>query len=194
MHDIEPYFKWRDHYVAAEDQHSPFHGQQYDEFKFSTKIYNYYIHPQWDHFGSQTLYIKVLYVDYLKGYAIMELIGEWNDCIGNDIMYLKREIIDKMLHYDITKFVVICDNVLNFHASDDSYYEEWWDDVKEEDGWICLVNTFEHVAREMDNERLNYYVNYGPFFNDFEWRRMTPQIVFQQVAQLISSSVKGLNN
>lgn len=193
MHDIEPYFKWRDDYIASEDSLSPFYGQTYNEFQFTTKIYNYYIHPQWDEFGSQTLYIKVLYVDYEKGYAIMELIGEWNDCIGNDIMYLKREVIDKMIKRDITKFVVICDNVLNYHASDDSYYEEWWDDVKDEDGWVCFVNTFDHVSHEMDNERLNYYVNYGIDFNDIDWRQKTPKMVYKDIKTRLTQGIKGLS-
>ena len=61
------------------------------------KIYNFLLHPQWDEFGSLTLYLKVLYADYDKGFCIIELIGEWNDAIYNDIMILKREIIDLML-------------------------------------------------------------------------------------------------
>jgi hypothetical protein len=55
MHDIEPYYHWRDRYVAAEDKESPFYGRQYSEFEFSQQIYNYYIHPQWDDFGSPKL-------------------------------------------------------------------------------------------------------------------------------------------
>ena len=76
MHDIEPYYRWRSHYVASEDPRSPFHGRVYSEFQFTEKIYNYYIHPQWDGFGSATLYLKILYVDYDEGYAMIELIGE----------------------------------------------------------------------------------------------------------------------
>lgn len=192
MHVIEPYFKWRDEYIASEDEQSPFYGQTYDEFTFSTKVYNYFIHPQWDHFGSQTLYIKVIYVDYAQGFAIMELIGEWNDCLGNDVMYLKREVIDKMIDRDINKFIISCENVLNYHASDDSYYEEWWDDIKDENGWVCLINTFDHVADEMNNERLNYYINYGPEFNNIEWRTTSPQLAFLKVEDVLQRSTKGL--
>ena len=54
-----------------------FYGRQYDEFKFTNKIYNYFIHPQWDDFGSATLYAKILYVEYDEGYAVIELMGEW---------------------------------------------------------------------------------------------------------------------
>src|SRR5678810_1387575 len=81
MHDIEPYYNWRHIYVSEEDQRSPFYGREYSEFVFSQTVYNYYIHPQWDEFGSSTLYIKVLMADYTSGYAIIEMIGEWNDCL-----------------------------------------------------------------------------------------------------------------
>jgi hypothetical protein len=64
MHDIEPHFKWQNEYISSEDKLSPFHGRIYDEFRFTQKIYNYFIHPQWDEFGSQTLYMKILFVDY----------------------------------------------------------------------------------------------------------------------------------
>src|SRR6185436_15460487 len=125
MHDIEPYFQWIDAYVAADDKRSPLYGRVYDEFEFTNTIYNYYIHPQWDEFGSSTLYLKILYVDYFDKTAIIELIGEWNDCLHNDIMFLKREVIDSLTYNGINKFVLIGENVLNFHAGDDDYYEEW---------------------------------------------------------------------
>jgi len=132
MHDIEPYYHWRDHYVASEDDMSPFYGREYNEFQYTNRIYNYFIHPQWDDFGSPTLYMKILYADYEDGYAIIELIGEWNDCLQNDIMLLKREIADYLYEVGIKKYVLICENVLNFHGSDEGYYEEWQQDVTED--------------------------------------------------------------
>ena len=64
MHDIEPFYNWRHLYVSEEDERSPFYGRIYSEFEFTQTIYNYYIHPQWDEFGSRTLYMKVLLADY----------------------------------------------------------------------------------------------------------------------------------
>src|ERR1700741_550312 len=119
MHEIEPYYNWRHLYTAEEDENSPFYGREYSEFEFSNTIYNYYIHPQWDDFGSQTLYIKILFVDYDQKYAVIEFIGEWNDAINNDIMLLKRDIVESMMRYGINKFILIGENVLNFHVSDD---------------------------------------------------------------------------
>jgi len=87
-------------------------------------VYNYYIHPQWDEFGSKTLYLKILYTDYDAKFAIIELIGEWNDTIENDIMELKREVLDKLMAEGIIKFILIAENVFNFHSGDKDYYEE----------------------------------------------------------------------
>ena len=104
MHDIEPYYHWRHLYTAEADPRSIFYGRTYSEFEFSQTVYNYYIHPQWDEFGSKTLYLKILYADYDAKFAIIEFIGEWNDTIENDIMELKREIIDHLSKKGICKF------------------------------------------------------------------------------------------
>ena len=78
MHDLEPHFRWRDQYIAAADKRSPFYGRTYNEFQYGLQLYNFYLHPQWDEFGSNTLYAKILFVDYDEGYALIELMGEWN--------------------------------------------------------------------------------------------------------------------
>lgn len=192
MHDIEPYYHWLEYYSAAEDKQSPFYGRKYDEFSFTKKIYNYFIHPQWDEFGSNTLYMKILYADYAEGFAIIELIGEWNDCLTNDVMFLKRHIADHLIDHGVHKFILLCEHVLNFHGSDDCYYEEWFDDIKEEEGWVCLVNTLDHVSVEMNSFHVNYYVSYGEPFNHINWRKMTPQTLFLTVDQLIHKQTRAL--
>ena len=109
MHDIEPYYHWRHLYTAEADPRSIFFGRAYSEFEFSQTVYNYYIHPQWDEFGSKTLYLKILYADYDAKFAIIEFIGEWNDTIENDIMELKREVFDKLMAEGIIKFILIAE-------------------------------------------------------------------------------------
>lgn len=174
MHTIEPYYLWRDYYSSEDDEHSPFYGRTYSEFEFSNTIYNFYIHPQWDEFGSPTLYIKVLFADYEKGYVIIEMIGEWNDAIGNDIMFLKTDIINPMMNAGISKFIVIGEHVLNFHASDDCYYEEWYDDINEHNGYIAFVNFHQHVLDEMKTARIQHYVKFGNQLNEVDWRTVKP--------------------
>jgi hypothetical protein len=149
MHTLEPFYNWRHLYIADEDEQSPFYGNTYSEFEFSKTVYNYYIHPQWDEFGSRTLYIKVLFVDYEIGVAFIEFIGEWNDAIEDDIMELKREIIDLFIPKGIFKFVMIAENIFNFHSGETDYYEEWSEDITEHDGWICYLNLQEVGFQEM---------------------------------------------
>ena len=192
MHTIEPYFKWRDLYISSEDSKSPFYRREYNEFSFTQKIYNYFIHPQWDDFGSTTLYLKIIFVDYHKKYAIIELLGEWNDCIHNDIMYLKREVMDMLSESGISYYILVCDNVLNFHGSDDCYYEEWYEDISECNGWICCINTFDHVLHEMQDTGLQYFMNIGPHLNGVPWRGKQPKHLFNEIKARLQNSVKQL--
>jgi hypothetical protein len=134
MHEIEPYFNWRHLYISSEDERSSFYEREYNEFEYTEQIYNYVLHPQWDNIGSPSLFLKILYTDYDEGYTIIELIGEWNDAINNDIMIFKRDIVEHLMYEGVDKFILIGENVLNFHYSDDCYYEEWFDEL--EDGYI----------------------------------------------------------
>ncbi len=179
MHFIEPFYNWRGYYIASEDSASPFYGRDYSEFTFTDHIYNYVIHPQWDSIGSPTLYIKILFVDYEESFAIIEMIGEWNDAIENDIMTFKRDIIEPIMSHGINKFILIGENVLNFHYSDDCYYEEWFDEVEE--GWIALVNFHDHVIREFEKIHLDSYFVMGGELEDEEWRTMLPLDFFTKV-------------
>ena len=184
MHNIEPFYSWRELYVADEDELSPYYGAEHSEFEFSNTIYNYYIHPQWDQFGSSTLYLKVLYVDYERHFAIIEFIGEWNDALYNDVMYLKREVIESMLRHGVNKFILIGENVLNFHGSDDCYYEEWFQDV--EDGWIAAINFRDHVMIEMKKFNLDSYMVTGGQLDEMVWRSLNPVDFFNRVENVIS--------
>ena len=183
MHTLEPYYNWRQYYVSSEDEKSPFYAREYDEFRYSQVIYNYYIHPQWDDFGSGSLYLKILFADYSTGFAAIEFIGEWNDCLHNDIMLLKRKVIDVLLSEGIDKYVLICENVLNFHSSDDCYYEEWFQDC--EDGWICMINVRDHLVEEMNSINLRHYVNMGPEFDLINWRSFKPIHLYMLLDKLI---------
>jgi hypothetical protein len=183
MHELEPYFGWRDFYVASEDERSPFYERQYSEFEFTHQIYNHLIHPQWDSIESQTLFVKILFAEYEEGYAIVELLGEWNDLLYNDIMLLKRDLADELIFQGIHKFILIGENVLNFHASDDCYYEEWFEDIQEEDGWIALVNFRDHVLEEMEQARIGHYFLMGGNLQELGWRTSRPEAFFESIAQ-----------
>lgn len=188
MHEIEPYYNWRHLYISEEDKLSPFFGKSHSEFEYTQTVYNYFIHPQWDDFGSPTLYIKILFCDYEQGFAIIEMIGEWNDAIENDIMLLKREIIDKMISKNIHKFILIGENVLNFHSSDDCYYEEWHEDIYEEGGWIMMLDLPAQSKSDFSTIGVQRYID----FIDFpDWRTYTPSNLFIKIDNLV---LKKLNN
>ncbi len=187
MHHVEPHYNWRCYYIASEDPSSPFYGREYSEFEFNNAVYNFYIHPQWDSIGSPTLFIKILFTDYDSGFVIIALLGEWNDAIENDIMILKRDIIEPITEQGITKFILIGENVLNFHYSDDCYYEEWFDEV--EDGWIAMVNFHEHVITEFERANIDHYFLMGGELEEIEWRTYLPQQFFDKVSSLVNNRI-----
>lgn len=178
MHDIEPFYNWRHIYISEEDQYSPFYGRVYSEFEFTQTIYNYYIHPQWDEFGSKTLYLKVLMADYEEHYVIIELIGEWNDAIENDIMTLKRDVVDVFLANGINKFILVTENVLNFHNGDKDYYEEWFEEVTDENGWIVCLNMPEQTQYDFRKAKLSYYIE---LIELPDWRIYKPFHLFKKI-------------
>lgn len=182
MHLLEPHFNWRYMYNAEEDKRSPFYGVVHSEFEFSATVYNYYIHPQWEDFGSNTLYLKIIYVDYELHFAIIEMIGEWNDAIENDIMELKREVIDKLAHYNIIKYILITENILNFHSGDKDYYEEWFENVTDENGWIVSLNMPEQSQYDFRKRKLNYYIE---LMEIPEWRTYKPYHLFKKIDEWI---------
>ncbi|NBU35572.1 MAG: hypothetical protein EBS35_03235 [Bacteroidetes bacterium] len=192
MHDLEPFFRWIDDYSAAKDERSPFFQTTYNEFYFENKIYNYLIHPQWDDIGSETLYIKILWVDYDLKFCIIEFLGEWNDCIEEDCQTLKRNIIDKMLVYDIVHFILIGENILTFHSGDDDYYQEWIEDISEEGGWVALLNLPKHVYADFKDARIHHLFFMGTDYNTFNWRVYKPTAIFQLLEERIQGSIKSL--
>lgn len=181
MHEIEPYYNWRQYYTAEEDARSPFHGTEHSEFEFSHAVYDHAIHPQWDAFGSSTLYLKVLYADYEEGHVVIELIGEWNDLLHNDIMYLKRDVVEPMLAEGLDKFILIGENVLNFHAGEEDYYAEWFEEATDAGGWVALVNFLKHVREELHTADLDQYLLIGGELDHMPWRTMEPDGLIEKV-------------
>lgn len=185
MHDIEPFWNWRHKYVAEEDERSPFFGEEHSEFHFTNAVYDHLIHPQWDGMGSSTLYLKLLFADYEEGGAIIELIGEWNDLLHNDVMILKRNIIEHLMAQGISKFVLIGENVLNFHSSDEEYYSEWYEEVSDAGGWIALLNLRPHVLQDLQSANIDQYFLLGGQLNAMEWRTWEPEALLEKVEGLV---------
>lgn len=188
MHTLEPFYNWQHLYLSEQDRRSPFFGRQYSEFEFSQTVYNYYIHPQWDEFGSRTLYLKVLMADYETGYAVIELLGEWNDAVENDIMTLKRDVLEIFMKQDISKFILIGENVLNFHSDTTDYYEEWAEELEEMGGWAVCLNLPDQSRREFERAHIDHYME----LHDLpDWRTYRPVHLLTKVAALRKAKLKG---
>lgn len=189
VHTLEPFWNWRHRYISEEDERSPFFGREHSEFEFTHAVYDHAIHPQWDEFGSATLYLKVLFADYDAGWAVLELIGEWNDLLGNDVMFLKRDIVEPLMDQGIGRFILIGENVLNFHASDESYYEEWFEEVSDRDGWIALLNFREHVRDDLKAANIDQYFLLGGTLDQVDWRTFEPEDLYEKVSAFVQRRI-----
>ena len=183
MQEIEPFYNWEKYYSSKDDAVSPFFRRDYNLYQYENDIYGYYIHPLWDSFGSETLYLKVLFADYPRGYVVLEMFGEWNDALHNDIMHLKRNVLDYMLARGLNKFILVGENILNYHGHEDDYYAEWFEDV--EDGWIAAINFRDFVQREWEKYNLDHYINFGGTLDVPHWRTLRPQMLCELVERLI---------
>ncbi len=182
MHEIEPTYIWQKYYLSEKDQKSPFYGNNYG-IHYESTIYGYYIDPNWDFIGSETLYCKVLMADYDKNYAVIELFGEWNDTLHNDIMWLKRELLDFLTQNGVKYFILLGENLIQFHGGETDYYEEWFDEI--EDGWIAAVSFPDFILSELQKYRLDYYINFGGTLQIENWRTLTPDRFFDIVNGLV---------
>ena len=179
MHDLEPYGRWLYLYDQSQDRLSNFYGQETPEMGYHL-LYDHVIHPDWRSMGSDTLYFKILYVDDSLGFSVIELIGEWNDLIGNDIMWLKRELIDPLLARGIDKYILMGENVLNYHGDEDSYYQEWAEESAE--GWVIGIGFREHILDEWARLGFSRYFLFGEDWNDPMWRTRHPLQLYWAVS------------
>ncbi len=184
MHIIEPFFNWRHQYIVEEDKLSPFYGTKYNEFEYTNKVYNYFIHPQWDFFGSETLYLKIICIDYELNYCIIEFIGEWNDAIENDIMTLKREVIDKLFENKIFKFVLIGENIFNFHSGDKDYYDELNENINDVEGWIVCLNMNEAAQFDFKKRKLHQIIE---LMEIEDWRTYKPYHLYKKIDSIFTT-------
>jgi hypothetical protein len=184
MHLIEPHHGWRKYYISEADRKSPFYGQVYGS-QYVNEVYGYYIHPDWDEIGSPTLYIKVLMADYKLHYCVVELIGELNDALHNDAMWLKRQLVDKLYKQGIHKYILIGENLFQFHGGDSDYYEEWYEDLDDHDGWIAAIGFKDFIQTELRRYRIDHYLHMGGTLDIDNWRTQHPNVLHQFVDAMV---------
>jgi hypothetical protein len=101
-------------------------------------------------------------------------------------MELKREIIDRLSKLKITKYILITENVLNFHSSDKEYYQEWFEEVTEENGWIVSLNMPEATQQDFRKKKLHYYIE---LMEIADWRIYKPYHLFRKIDDQISKRI-----
>jgi MFS superfamily sulfate permease-like transporter len=104
--------------------------------------------------------------------------GEWNDAVENDIMELKREVLEKFMYEGIHKFILIAENVLNFHSSDSEYYQELYEETNEENGWVVALNMPEQSQYDFRKAHLDRYIELIELEN---WRTYKPFHLFKKI-------------
>jgi hypothetical protein len=57
MHEIEPYYRWRDDYIASEDALSPFFETKYNEFELNEGLYISIFTSEYEYASPQYLVI-----------------------------------------------------------------------------------------------------------------------------------------
>ena len=72
---------------------------------------------------------------------------------------------------------------INFHSSDDCYYEEWIDDI--ENGWVACINFHEHVLFELNAVGIDQYFIYGGEMEELDWRTYLPHQLYQKVHSIV---------
>ena len=185
LRHIEPFFGWLDHYSHDQDAKSPFHGVDHNLFEFDRRVYNVPAHPLWDDFGSESLLVKILFADYRKGYAILELFGEWNDLYDNDFRLLAENCLTYLIDNGIQQFIIICENVFHGYFETDDYYQALQEEL--EDGWLCAIRLREELQEEMIKYGINQYFFWSPMLDDVPWRTIKPPQLYALVASRLQN-------
>jgi len=176
MFDVEPFYGWLHLYDPEKDVLSPFYGIEHNVFEYDKRIYDMPAHPLWDEIDSENLLVKILYADYIQGFAILEFMGEWNDLQFNDFNLLCRNCLDYLKDSGINRFILICENVFSAFLEKDDYYAAFQEEL--EDGWIFLLRARPQVIQEFEQYGISAYVTWSPSLDDLNWRKLKPDALY----------------
>ncbi len=184
LHHIEPFYGWLELYNHELDPNSPFHEVEHNQFYFDRSVNNIPAHPLWDHIGSESLLVKILFADYDEQYAIIEFFGEWNDLFENDFKLLAENCLSFLIDAGIRYFVLICENVFHGYFESDDYYEALQDELEGE-GWICLMRLRDHIKEDMIQYGLDSYFYWSEPVDQLAWRKLKPNMLYEVIADRI---------
>ncbi|MBX3101122.1 MAG: hypothetical protein KF690_01280 [Bacteroidetes bacterium] len=178
---LEPFDGWLFIYSHDQDERSPFHEVEHNLFAYDRRIYTFDAHPLWDNIESESLLVKILYAQYDEGYAILELLGEWNDLHENDFRLLWDNCLHPLVTEGIYRFILICENVFNIYPDADDYYQNAQEELAEGEGWLCLLRARPQVLEELEAYGIGQYFFYSPLLESLRWRKLKPWQVYAQV-------------
>lgn len=176
---IEPFSGWLHIYDPAQDRRSPFYGVEHNQFFFDRYIYTYQAHPLWEYIESESLLVKLLYVNYRRGFAVIELLGEWNDLFQNDFKLLCEHCLYPLMKKGVNRFALITENVFQLYLQSDEYYRDLQDRL--EDGWVALVNARPNVVDELRRLDLLDCFHLLTDSREVRWRKQKPWELYYQV-------------
>lgn len=198
--DIEPYYGWLGYYDPELDGRSPFagEGQEGAEERY---LYTFAANPRWESIGSESLLAKLLYVNYAAppegGFAIVELLGEWNDLFENDWRLLCDNCLDWLLAQGVNRFILICENVFHIYLEGDDYYADFAERLADagegsgnntsgNEGWVCLLRARPEVQAELTRTGIGAYFYWNSQFDGLRWRKLKPWELYALVAQSLT--------
>ena len=114
----------------------------------------------------------------------------WVELLVFEIMYSQIlfptvfQSLNKSLPAEgIIKFILIAENVFNFHSGDKDYYEELYEELSEEEGWAVLINFHPAAQHDFLLRKLNRYVE---LMDISAWSTYKPEHFFQFIDQKLS--------
>jgi len=113
-------------------------------------------------------------------------------------MLFRKNVIEILQQQGITKFLLIGEHIFNFHGDADDYYQEWFEEILEEDGWIVGLNFRDFVIDEMASYNITQYIHMRAPFDGVKWRPYKPELLIEKIDQLfnnwLDAGLKQLNS
>jgi hypothetical protein len=97
-------------------------------------------------------------------------------------MLLKRYVLEPFESESIHKFILIAENVLNFHSDGTDYYDELSQELRESGGWVVCLNMPYQSEIEFKQAGNHHFIE---LYNIPEWRSYRPFHLLRKVESLI---------
>jgi hypothetical protein len=90
--------------------------------------------------------------------------------------------LERFADESVDKFILIAENVLNFHSDGADYYEELSQELQESGGWAVCLNMPMQSENEFKQAGHHHFIE---LFNIPEWRSYRPFHLLRKVESLL---------